>query len=433
LADLCTSVNDRYKEYLDMDAFRALKSRNFRLFFSGQSISLIGTWMQKTAVCWLVYRLTNSALLLGVVSFVSLIPSLLLSPYAGSYIERHNRYRLLIVTQVVSLLQALALALLILFKYYNIPAIIFLSLVQGVINAFDVTCRQSLMVDMVTDRDDLPNAIALNSTMANFARIAGPALAGILLSAFGEDVCFLLNFLSYLPVLLSLFLMKLQLPEIVKSDRSIWSELNEGFHYVSGNKDIASLLLMLTASSLLVIPFNTLMPVFAKEIFQGNAKTFSWFESAAGLGSIFSAIYMARLKAGKDMVKILITASLVFSLSVLLLAYANWLPLALVFMTLSGVGMMAQTASINTYIQTHAAPGMRARAISYYIMAYQGIIPIGSLLTGVAAQYLGPRLTVFLAGICGTVATAIFVNYRKKQFPPVADTSSKPATGSVFS
>lgn len=416
-----------------MDAFRALKSRNFRLFFSGQSISLIGTWMQKTAVCWLVYRLTNSALLLGVVSFVSLIPSLLLSPYAGSYIERHNRYRLLIVTQVVSLLQALALALLILFKYYNIPAIIFLSLVQGVINAFDVTCRQSLMVDMVTDRDDLPNAIALNSTMANFARIAGPALAGILLSAFGEDVCFLLNFLSYLPVLLSLFLMKLQLPEIVKSDRSIWSELNEGFHYVSGNKDIASLLLMLTASSLLVIPFNTLMPVFAKEIFQGNAKTFSWFESAAGLGSIFSAIYMARLKAGKDMVKILITASLVFSLSVLLLAYANWLPLALVFMTLSGVGMMAQTASINTYIQTHAAPGMRARAISYYIMAYQGIIPIGSLLTGVAAQYLGPRLTVFLAGICGTVATAIFVNYRKKQFPPVADTSSKPATGSVFS
>lgn len=416
-----------------MDAFRALKSRNFRLFFSGQSISLIGTWMQKTAVCWLVYRLTNSALLLGVVSFVSLIPSLLLSPYAGSYIERHNRYRLLIITQVVSLLQALALALLILFKYYNIPAIIFLSLVQGVINAFDVTCRQSLMVDMVTDREDLPNAIALNSTMANFARIAGPALAGILLSAFGEDVCFLLNFLSYLPVLLSLFLMKLQLPEIVKSERSIWSELNEGFHYVSENKDIASLLLMLTASSLLVIPFNTLMPVFAKEIFQGNAKTFSWFESAAGLGSIFSAIYMARLKAGKDMVKILITASLVFSLSVLLLAYASWLPLALVFMTLSGVGMMAQTASINTYIQTHAAPGMRARAISYYIMAYQGIIPIGSLLTGVVAQYLGPRLTVFLAGICGTVATAIFVNYRKKQFPPVADSSSKPATGSVFS
>ncbi|NLR77879.1 MFS transporter [Chitinophaga eiseniae] len=397
-----------------MDAFRALKSRNFRLFFYGQSISLIGTWMQKTAVCWLVYRLTNSPVLLGVVSFVSLIPSLFLSPYAGSYIDRHNRYRVLVITQVISMLQAGALAGIILLKYYNIPGIIFLSLVQGIINAFDVTCRQSLMVEMVEQREDLPNAIALNSTMANFARIAGPALAGIILSTFGEDFCFLSNFLSYVPVLISLWMMKITLPVIVKSDRSIWAELREGFDYIAGDKDLSSLLLMLCASSLLVIPFNTLMPVFAKDIFNGDAKTFSWFESAAGLGSIASAIYMAKLKPNKDLIKILITASLIFSLSVLLLAFSGWLPLALLFMALSGVGMMAQTASINTYIQTHAIPAMRARAISYYIMAFQGIIPVGSLLTGLLSHLIGPRLTVFVAGLAGAVATVVFVNYRKK-------------------
>lgn len=368
-----------------MNTFRALKSPNFRLFFYGQSISLIGTWMQKTAVCWLVYRLTNSAMLLGVVSFVSLIPSLLLSPYAGSYIDRHNRYRLLMLTQVISMLQAGALAGMILLRWYNIPGIIFLSLVQGVINAFDVTCRQSLMVEMVENREDLPNAIALNSTMANFARIAGPALAGIILSAFGEDFCFLSNFLSYVPVLISLWMMKITLPPVVKSDRSIWEELREGYRYVSSDKDIASLLLMLSASSLLVIPFNTLMPVFAKDIFHGNAKTFSWFESAAGLGSIASAIFMARLKPGRDLIKILVSASLIFSLSVLLLSFSKWLPMALVFMMLSGVGMMAQTSSINTYIQTHAA---RHAGEGHQLLHY-----------GISGNYPGRQFAYRIAGL----------------------------------
>ncbi|NSL86757.1 MFS transporter [Chitinophaga solisilvae] len=397
-----------------MDVFRSLKSRNFRLFFYGQSVSLIGTWMQKTAVCWLIYRLTDSALLLGVVSFVSLIPSLLLSPYAGSYIDRHNRYRIMMATQVISMIQAGALAGMILLRFYNIPGIIALSLVQGIINAFDVTCRQSLMVEMVENKEDLPNAIALNSTMSNFARIAGPALAGIVLSTFGEDICFVGNFLSYVPVLISLLMMKMTLPEIQPSEHSIWKELKEGWDYISGDKDLSSLLLMLAASSLLVMPFNTLMPIFAKDIFHGTAKTFSWFESAAGLGSILSAVYMAQLKGGKDMVKIMITASLIFGLSLILLSYSGWLPVALFFMMLSGVGMMAQTSAINTYIQTHAVPQMRARAISYYIMAYQGMIPIGSLLTGLMSHLMGPRLTVFFAGLVGIAATVVFVQQRRR-------------------
>lgn len=371
--------------------------------------------MQKTAVSWLIYRLTGSAVLLGVVGFVSLIPSLILSPYAGSLIDRHNRYKILVITQVISMLQAGALAAIIFFNYYSIPWIIFLSLVQGIINAFDVTCRQSLMIEMVDKKEDLPNAIALNSSMANLARIVGPAIAGIVLSVFGEDICFMGNFLSYIPVLVCLFLMKLNLTVIPRPQKSIWIELEEGFKYVSSDRELSSMIIMIAISSLFVIPFNTLMPVFAKDLFNGDAKTFSWFESAAGLGSIISAMYLANLKSAKPLMRIVVMASAIFGLSLMFLAYAGILPLALVFMTLSGVGMMAQTSAINTYIQTHTIPEMRSRAISYYIMAYQGMIPIGSLIIGWTAHLYGPRLAVALAGCIGLVATSLFVFSRSKR------------------
>jgi MFS family permease len=397
-----------------MSIFRSLKYRNFKLFFYGQSISLIGTWMQKTAVSWLVYRLTGSALLLGLVGFVSLIPSLILSPFAGSLIDRYDRYKILVITQVVSMLQAGALAALIFFEYYNIPMIIALSLVQGIINAFDVTCRQSLMVEMVDNKEDLPNAIALNSTMTNLARIAGPALAGMLLSAFGEDFCFIGNFLSYIPVLLCLFMMRLNLTVSAPSQKSIWVELEEGFRYVTADKDLTSMIILIGISSLFVIPFNTLMPIFAKDIFNGSAKTFSWFESAAGLGSVASAMYMANLKSSRFLVKITMVASAIFGASLIFLSLSGTLAVALFFMTITGLGMMAQTSSINTYIQTHSIPEMRGRAISYFVMAYQGMIPIGSLLIGWTANAFGPRMAVTIAGGIGLVATAGFMFYKHK-------------------
>ncbi|WP_449437640.1 MFS transporter [Pedobacter steynii] len=223
-----------------MNIFRSLKYRNFKLFFYGQSISLIGTWMQKTAVSWLVYRLTGSALLLGLVAFASLIPSLILSPYAGSLIDRHNRYKILVITQIISMMQAGALAAIIFFKFYNIPAIIFLSLVQGIINAFDVTCRQSLMVEMVGQKEDLPNAIALNSTMANLARIVGPAIAGVILSTFGEDFCFVGNFLSYIPVLLCLFLMKLNLGVTQRSEKAFGLSWKKASNMCQATENLAA-------------------------------------------------------------------------------------------------------------------------------------------------------------------------------------------------
>ena len=397
-----------------MTLFRSLKSRNFKLFFYGQSISLIGTWMQKTAVSWLVYQLTGSALLLGIVGFVSLIPSLVLSPYAGSLVDRHNRYHILVITQVVSMIQAGALAAIIYFGYNNILFIIGLSLLQGVINAFDITCRQSMMVELVNEKADLPNAIALNSTMTNFARIAGPAVAGIILSTFGTDFCFIGNFLSYIPVLICLFMMRLDLRVIEKPVKSIWKELHEGFKYVSGDKDLSSVLLMIGISSLFVMPFNTLMPIFAKDIFDGDAKTFSWFESAAGLGSIVSAVYLANLKNSNTLIKLIVIAGGIFGFSLLLLSYAPQLPVALLFMASTGLGMMAQTSAINTYIQTHSIPEMRGRAISYYVMAYQGLIPVGSLMIGWLANSIGPRPAVFIEGIIGLTATAFFVYYRSR-------------------
>jgi len=393
--------------------FKALKSQNFKLFFYGQSVSVIGTWMQKTAVSWMVYSITGSVFLLGLATFLSMIPSLFLAPLAGSVIGRYDRHRAMMVLQSLAMLQAGALALLIYLKIYNINFILALSLIQGIINAFDMTCRQTMMIDIVNDKEDLPNAVALNSTLNNFARIAGPALAGIILHQYGEDICFIGNFLSYIPVLVSLLMMKIT-PHIKAKDKfKMLEDFIEGFDYVKKEAEMAKMLLMLMCSSLFVISFNTLMPVFAKDIFSGNAQTFSWFESAAGIGSILSAIYLANLKRSDNMGKIMIAASLLLGFSIIILAYSNSLTVALICMALSGVGMMAQTSSINIYIQTQSAVNMRSRSISYYLMAYQGMIPVGSLIIGYISNSLGVRTTVAIQGIICIISVIVYVYYKR--------------------
>ncbi|RXM49372.1 MFS transporter [Flavobacterium sp. YO12] len=393
--------------------FKALKSRNFKLFFYGQSVSVIGTWLQKTAVSWMVYSITGSVFLLGLATFLSMIPSLFLAPLAGSIIGRYDRHKAMILLQSLAMLQAGALALLIYLKIYNINFILALSLFQGIINAFDMTCRQTMMIDIVDNKEDLPNAVALNSTLNNFARIAGPALAGIILHNYGEDICFIGNFLSYIPVLISLLMMKIT-PHIKAVDKfKMLEDFIEGFDYIKKEAEMAKMLLMLTCSSLFVISFNTLMPVFAKDIFSGNAQTFSWFESAAGIGSIISAIYLANLKKSDNMSKIMIAASLLLGFSIIILAYSNSLTIALICMALSGVGMMAQTSSINIYIQTQSVVNMRSRSISYYLMAYQGMIPVGSLIIGYVSHIIGTRNTVAIQGIISILSVIVYVYYKK--------------------
>jgi MFS family permease len=392
--------------------FKALKSKNFKLFFYGQSVSVIGTWLQKTAVSWMVYSVTGSVFLLGLATFLSMIPSLFLAPLAGSIIGRYDRHRSMILLQSLAMLQAGALALLIYLKIYNINFILALSLFQGIINSFDMTCRQTMMIDIVDSKEDLPNAVALNSTLNNFARIAGPALAGIILHNYGEDICFIGNFLSYIPVLISLLMMKIT-PHIKAEEKlNMLEDFLEGLDYVKKEPEMAKMLLMLMCSSLFVISFNTLMPVFAKDIFSGNAQTFSWFESAAGIGSILSAIYLANLKKSDNMGNIMIAASLLLGFSVIILAYSNSLTIALICMGLSGVGMMAQTSSINIYVQTQSTVNMRSRSISYYLMAYQGMIPVGSLIIGYVSHIIGTRHTVAIQGVICIISVIIYVYYK---------------------
>ena len=369
--------------------------------------------MQRVAISWLVYRLTGSAFLLGLITFLSLIPSLVLAPYAGSYVDRHNKYKVLVITQIILMLQAGALALMIWFKVYDMFWIAALSLVQGLVNAFDVTARQSLMVNLIDDKEDLPNAIALNSSMFNAARLIGPALAGVILSTLGEDICFIINFISFIAVLACMVMMKLKLTEHQKSTENIWVDLKKGYDYLKSSPDLAAMVLMMAASSLLVIPFTTLLPVFAKDIFNGNATTFGWFESAAGLGAFFGAIYMATLKAGQNLQKIVMLSGILLAISVVALAISPSLILALICTSLAALGLMAQNSSINTYLQTHANDLMRGRTMSYYIMAYQGVLPIGSLLMGYLAHLFGTQVVVAFEGVAGLLIVAAFV-YNEK-------------------
>ncbi|MFZ4930521.1 MFS transporter [Chryseobacterium sp. Mn2064] len=397
-----------------MQSLVALKSTNFRLFFTGQSISLLGTWIQKTAVAWVVYKLTGSPFILGVIGFVGLIPTLLLSPYVGSFVEHSHKYKVMKNTQFLAALQAFLLAILFYFKVYNISIIILLTLMQGIINAFDVTCRQAMMIDLVDDKEALPNAIALNSAMSNLARVVGPALAGILLSVFGDDFCFISNFVSFIPVIYCLYMMKLPLYESKPHLSNVWSELKEGFRYVKNEKTIFSQLLLLSFFSLMLIPFTTLLPVIAKEVFQGNSKTFTLFESAVGIGSLLSAVYMTKLKQMGKLHKIIIFSSCIMSLGLFTVSLSPGIHLAFWGLVLSGLGMISHSAAVNTYIQLNTDPKMRARVISYYIMAFIGMTPIGSLLIGFMAEFLSTRSVLFIEGVLGILAVTVFVIYSRK-------------------
>jgi MFS family permease len=370
--------------------------------------------MQRMAVSWLVYTMTHSAFMLGLVSFAGQIPVLFLSPYAGAYVDRHSRYHTLLVTQIASMIQAGLLALIVLTGHYNIIAIILLSILLGIINAFDTPSRQSLMIVLVQSRDDLPNAIALNSSMVTLARLLGPVAAGVLLSSVGEGICFLINFLSFIAVITSLLLMKIKIPARQKPEEDIWENLRQGYTYLKGNLGLRSAILLMAVMSLLVMPYSTLFPVYAKTVFNGNVTTFSWLNSISGLGAMMGAIYMANLKPGRNLLKRVAVSALLLSVSLMLFSYSPHLLLALFFVMIGEGGMLAQIAATNTYVQTHVDEYMRGRVVSYYVMAFQGILPIGSLLIGLAAHITGAPLTVFIEGLAGVIAVLLFIPTLKK-------------------
>lgn len=395
-------------------SLRALQYYNFRLYFSGQAISLIGTWMQRIAVSWLVYSITHSALMLGIVAFAGQIPVMLLSPYAGAFTDRHSRYRILLRTQIAAMIQAGLLTLMVMSGYYNITGIIVLSIMLGIINAFDTPARQSLMIVLIDNKKDLPNAIALNSSMVTLARLLGPAVGGILLSNFGESVCFLINFLSFLAVIVSLLLMKLKIPEIKKQQENIWEGLVQGYNYLKQNRSLRLAISLMALSGFFVMPYSTLLPVYAKTVFKGDVTTYSWLNSISGLGALIGAIFMTNLKAGKSLPKIIVYASLLMSVSLTLLSCTTYLPLALVLIMIGESGRLAQIAATNTYIQTNVDEKMRGRVISYYVMAFQGTQPIGSFLIGFSAHYISASQTVLIEGLAGIAIVLFFIPLVKK-------------------
>lgn len=378
---------------------RSLSARNYRLFFSGQSVSLVGTWMTRVATAWLVYRLTRSAFLLGVVGFAGQAPLFLLAPFAGVWVDRWNRHRTLIVTQALSMVQSFALAALALGGWIKLWEIIALSVFQGVVNAFDMPARQSFVVQMIEKREDLGNAIALNSSMVNGARLIGPALAGVIIAVAGEGYCFLLDGISYLAVIASLLAMNIRPLELSRARKNLAHELTEGWKYVAHFAPIRSILLLLALASLVGMPYTVLMPVFAVKVLGGGPHTLGFLMAATGLGALAGAALLAARKTVLGLGRVIVRSSSIFGLALVAFGFSHWLSLSLVLMLFTGFGMMQQMASSNTVLQTVVEEDKRGRVMSLYAMAFQGMLPFGSLLAGFLAAKIGAPHTVALSGL----------------------------------
>jgi MFS family permease len=376
---------------------RALKHRNYKLFFSGQSISLIGTWMTRIATSWLVYRLSGSAWLLGVVGFAGQIPSFVLAPFAGVWVDRWDRHRLLVVTQVLALLQSLAMGILALTGVIKIWHIIVLSVFQGLINAFDMPARQAFVVEMVEKRDDLANAIALNSSMVNAARLLGPSIGGVIIAAVGEGWCFMIDAISYLAVIASLLAMKLTpRMSLPANGANVLEQLREGWRYAFGFAPIRDLLLLLALVSLVGMPYTVLMPVFANEVLRGGPNTLGLLMAASGVGALVGALFLASRKSVLGLGKFIPLMAGAFGGGLMAFSFSRSLWLSLLLMIVTGLGFMVQMAASNTIVDEDK----RGRVMSFYTMAFMGTAPFGSLLAGSVADSIGAPRTLFFGGLC---------------------------------
>jgi len=378
---------------------RALAHRNYRLFFTGQSVSLMGTWITRIATSWLVYRLTGSAFLLGVVGFCGQIPTLLLAPFAGVLIDRWDRHRILVWTQVLSALQSLALAVLALSNTITVGWILGLQVVQGVINAFDTPARQSFVVHMVDDPDDLANAIALNSTMVNGSRIIGPSIGGVIIAAVGEGWCFMIDAISYIAVIGSLLAMRVARAERREGGTGMLAELRAGYRYVSGFAPVRTALLLLALVSAMGMPYTVLMPVVAAKTLHGGPHTLGFLMTASGVGAVASALYMASRRSVVGLGRVMVIATLAFGLGLVAFGLARSTWLAALVLTIVGAGFMTEMASTNTILQTITEESLRGRVMAFYTMAFLGTAPIGSLLAGVVASRVGASPTIILGGV----------------------------------
>jgi MFS family permease len=393
--------------------WRALRHRNFKLFFAGQSISLIGTWMTRVATSWLIYRLTGSALLLGLVSFAGQIPTFLLAPFAGVLVDRMDRRKMLVWTQALAGLQSLALAILTLAKVINIHEVLWLSVLQGLINAFDMPGRQAFLVQMVEDKQDLGNAIALNSSMVNMARLIGPALAGIVIGSVGEGYCFLIDAISYLAVIASLVMMRVNIAPAKLSRAPMLQQLKDGWTYVIGFPPIRTILSLFALISLMGMPFMVLMPIFAGQVLHGGPHTLGFLLGASGVGALISAVSLALRKTVRGLTAMIQISAALFGLGLICFGLSRILAVSLFLMLIVGFGMMQGMAASNTVIQTLVPEDMRGRVMSYYTMAFVGMAPFGSLLAGWLAHRFGAPHAVMITGASCVAGAAWFTTQLK--------------------
>ena len=398
-----------------INTFRAFQNRNYTLYFTGQSVSLVGTWMQRTGVSWAVYTATHSTFMLGLTVFASQFPSFLFSLWGGILSDRYNRYKLLIFTQTASMIQAVLLAILTLTNHFVIWQILTLSVILGIINAFDLPARQPLVHELVTNKEDIPNALALNSSMVNIARLAGPALSGIVLGNFGAGICFLINAISFVAVIISLLMMKLPAYKPLPSKNKIGSDIKEGFVYLKNTPLISLVLLLLAILSLLILPYDTLLPVFAKVVFKGDATTFGFISSFIGLGAICGTVFLASLKQGASLKLYLLMNIVIVGVGLILFSRINYFPLAMLFATLSGFGAMSQNTICLTIIQVKTDAAMRGRVMSYVAMAYFGMLPLGSLLIGAISQKIGAPKTLLFQGIISLVIAGFVAAFIRRE------------------
>ena len=387
--------------------FSSLHSRNYRLYFTGQSVSLIGTWMQNIALSWLVYRLTGSVFLLGLIGFTSQIPTFVLAPFTGVLTDRYNRLTIMILTQVFFMLQALTIALLVLFNLVEVWHIIALSLVFGIITAFDAPARQSLVVDLIDKPEDLGNAIALNSAIFNGGRLIGPAIAGITIAMVGEGICFLINAISFVAVITALLHIKIPVKQAILHRVKFKKSFSEGFHYTFQSVPIRTLIILLADLSLVGLSFVVLLPAYAKEVLHGNSDTLGYLMSAMGAGALIGAFYMASRKSVLGLGKIIPRSVGLLGLSIVLASFSGKLPFSLIVLFFGGLSMILSLSSINTMLQTIADEDKRGRVMSFYAMALMGTSPIGNLLAGSIASGIGIPQTLLIGGTI-TIASGIW-------------------------
>lgn len=389
-------------------AWRALQHRNFRLFFGGQTISVIGTWMTRVATSWLVYRLTKSSLLLGTVGFAGQIPTFLLAPFAGVLVDRVDRRKVLVWTQSLAMVQSLLLAWLTLSHRITITEVLILSAFQGVINAFDMPGRQSFMIRMVEDRADLSNAIAINSSMVNTARLVGPTLAGLIIAASNEGWCFFVDGVSYIAVIASLLMMRIPPEQAQQQHASMTEQLRQGWDYVAASRPIRSILLLFALLSLMGWPFMVLMPIFAAQVLHGGPHTLGFLMGAVGVGSLASALSLVVRRSVRGLTKIIPIGAAVFGVGLVAfgLSHNQWLSMAMMLVT--GYGMMQGLTTSNTILQTLVDENMRGRVMSYYTVAFVGMAPFGSLLAGALAHAIGAPHTVVISGIACILGGILF-------------------------